>query len=48
MRGKKILIVDDVVSTGESLYAPERLVNAAGGEVCGRMCDLAEGNDEAR
>lgn len=48
MRGKKILIVDDVVSTGESLFALEKLVNAAGGEVCGRMCVLAEGEAAKR
>ncbi len=43
MKGKKILIVDDVISTGESLAAVEKLVNAAGGIVCGRVCILAEG-----
>ena len=44
MRGKKILIVDDVVSTGESLRAVEQLVEKAGGIICGRMCILAEGD----
>lgn len=43
MKGKKILIVDDVISTGESLAAVEKLVNAAGGIICGKMCILAEG-----
>lgn len=43
MRDKKILIVDDVVTTGESIAAVEKLVNEAGGIVCGRMCVLAEG-----
>ncbi len=43
MRGKKILIVDDVISTGESLAAVEKLVNAAGGIICGKACILAEG-----
>ena len=43
MRGKKILIVDDVVTTGESIAAVEKLVNEAGGIVCGRMCVLSEG-----
>ena len=44
MRGKKILIVDDVISTGESLRAVEELIKLAGGEICGRMCILAEGD----
>ena len=48
MKGKKILIVDDVISTGESLHALEELVRGAGGEVCGRMCILAEGDALAR
>ena len=48
MRGKKILIVDDVISTGESLAALENLVQKAGGEVCGRMTILAEGDAQNR
>jgi len=44
MRGKRILIVDDVISTGESLRAVEELVAKAGGEICGRMAILAEGD----
>jgi len=44
MRGKRILIVDDVISTGESLYALEHLVKDAGGIICGRMAILAEGD----
>ena len=43
MRGKRILIVDDVISTGESLSALEQLVNAVVGIICGKMCILAEG-----
>ena len=43
MKGKRILIVDDVISTGESLRALEELVTKAGGEICGRMAILAEG-----
>ncbi len=43
MKGKRILVVDDVISTGESLRAVEQLVEAAGGIVCGRMAILAEG-----
>ena len=48
MRGKKILIVDDVISTGESLHALEELVKKAGGEVVGRMAILAEGDATER
>ena len=44
MKGEKILIVDDVISTGESLKALEALVEKAGGEICGRMAILAEGD----
>ena len=44
MKGKKILLVDDVISTGESLKALEALVEKAGGEICGRMAILAEGD----
>ena len=44
MKGKKVLIVDDVISTGESLAAIEELVVKAGGNVVGRMAILAEGN----
>lgn len=43
MNGKRILILDDVISTGESLAAVEKLVNEAGGNVVGRMAILAEG-----
>ena len=48
MAGKRILIVDDVISTGESLKALEALVEKAGGEICGRMAILAEGDAIAR
>ncbi len=44
IKDKKVLVVDDVVSTGESLTAIETLVNKAGGHVVGRACVLAEGN----
>ncbi|MBO5375109.1 MAG: adenine phosphoribosyltransferase [Clostridia bacterium] len=44
MRGKRILIVDDVISTGESLHALEELVKQAGGEIVGKMAILAEGD----
>ncbi len=48
MRGKRILIVDDVISTGESLRALEALVEKAGGNICGRMAILAEGDAQDR
>ncbi len=48
MKGKRILIVDDVISTGESLYAIEKLVQQAGGIVCGKLCILAEGDAQER
>lgn len=44
MKGKKVLIVDDVISTGESLAALEELVDKAGGIVVGRAAVLAEGD----
>lgn len=44
MKGKRILVVDDVISTGESLRAIEVLVERAGGNICGRMTILAEGD----
>lgn len=48
MKGKRILIVDDVISTGESLASLEALVNKAGGRICGRMSILAEGDAQDR
>lgn len=44
MKGKKILILDDVISTGESLKAMETLVEKAGGVVAGKMAILGEGD----
>jgi adenine phosphoribosyltransferase len=48
MKGKRILLVDDVISTGESLRALEALVEKAGGNICGRMAILAEGDAQDR
>ena len=48
MKGKRILIVDDVISTGESLHALEVLVERAGGTIVGRMAVLAEGDAQDR
>ena len=44
IKGKRMLIVDDVISTGESLRAMEELVNQAGGQIVGKMAVLAEGD----
>ena len=43
MEDKRILVVDDVISTGESLTALDKLVNAVGGNIVGQMSVLAEG-----
>lgn len=48
MKGKRVLIVDDVISTGESLKALEALVEKAGGNIVGRMAILAEGDAQDR
>ncbi len=42
MKCKRILLVDDVVTTGESIGGLEKLVTEAGGTVCGKLCVLAE------
>ena len=44
IKGKRMLILDDVISTGESLHATEELVRQAGGIVAGKMAVLAEGD----
>lgn len=48
IKGKRILILDDVISTGESLRALEKLVETAGGIICGRAAILAEGDAAKR
>ena len=48
MEGKRMLIIDDVISTGESMRAMEVLVERAGGIVAGRMAVLAEGDAAKR
>ena len=44
LNGKNVLIVDDVISTGNSLLALEKLVEKAGGIIVGKMAVLAEGD----
>lgn len=48
IRGKRILLVDDVISSGGSLRAMEALVELAGGTVAGRIAALAEGDAHKR
>ena len=48
MRGKRVVIIDDVISTGESLRALEKLVTDAGGIIVGKMTVLAEGEASKR
>ena len=48
IRGKRILIMDDVISTGGSLLAMEALVERAGGTVVGKIAVLAEGEAQER
>ncbi len=44
LQGKRVLIVDDVISTGESLRVSEKLVEEAGGTVACAAAVLAEGD----
>lgn len=48
MKDKRVLIVDDVISTGESLRAIEELVRSAGGNIIGKAAVLAEGDASDR
>lgn len=48
LAGKKVLIVDDVISTGESLSALEALVEKVGGNIVGKVAVLAEGDAAER
>ena len=48
VKGKRILLVDDVISTGGSMRAMEELVKLAGGTVTGRIAVLAEGAAQQR
>jgi len=44
LRGKRVIILDDVISTGESLHAVEVLMEKCGANVVGKMAILAEGD----
>ena len=48
IRGKRVIILDDVISTGESLRAMEVLCEKAGAEVVAKMAILAEGDAAKR
>ena len=48
IKGKRILIVADVISTGESIKAMESLIRKAGGIVAGKAAILAEGDSADR
>ena len=48
IKGKRVLIVDDVISTGQSLEAIEELVTKAGGNIVGKAAVLAEGDARGR
>ncbi len=44
VKGKRVAIVDDVISTGQSISALETLVEKAGGKVVQKLAILAEGD----
>lgn len=48
VKGKRVAIIDDVISTGESISALERLIEKAGGNVVTRAAILAEGDAAKR
>lgn len=48
IKGKRVLLVDDVISTGESLRSMENLVKRAGGNIVGSCAVLAEGDAAKR
>lgn len=48
LKGKRVLIVDDVISTGNSLLALEKLVEKTGANIVGKACVLAEGDAKDR
>ncbi len=48
IRGKRVIIVDDVISTGSTLAGMKKLVGSAGGTVIAEAAAFTEGNDPAR
>jgi adenine phosphoribosyltransferase len=48
IKGKRVALIDDVISTGESLSAIERLVESVGGIIVARAAILAEGDASDR
>lgn len=44
IKGKRVALVDDVISTGQSIAALEALVEKAGGKVVQKLAILAEGD----
>ncbi len=48
IRGRRVALLDDVISTGASLEAVERLVEKAGGKIVARAAILAEGDAAKR
>lgn len=48
LNGKRVLIVDDVISTGQSLEALEKLVEQTGAQIVGKAAVLAEGDAKDR
>lgn len=48
LKGKRVLIVDDVISTGSSIEALETLIEQAGARIVGKAAVLAEGDAKER
>ncbi len=48
IKGKRVLLVDDVISTGKSTAALEELALKAEGKIVGKACVLAEGEASKR
>lgn len=44
IKDKRVCIIDDVISTGQSIAALEKLVKIAGGNIVSKACILAEGD----